>query len=295
MIGTLLYCLASVASAVEVNCERGQTIAAALKQATSGESIFVSGDCRENLVIPASAQDVVIDGQGKATITGMDAVRPVILVLGREIGIRHIRLVDGRNGISILRGASANVDGVTIEDSGRNRMAGSGLGINVGQHAFASVVNSTIRNNWNVGILVHENSGARIGFVDVASVSGPNTISGNGVGILVTEGAQARVVGATIKQNKQDGILVERGSHLEFADNTIEDNGGNGVTVTQSSGAVVEIGAKTVQRSNRTGTLNAGFGLACSLGGYAAGSLGSLNGQKGATHFTENCSNGLQP
>jgi hypothetical protein len=240
---------------------------------------------------------VTLDGQGKAAIIGPDPRAAVIQVLGREIAIRRLRLAEGRNGINILRGASATVDGVTIEDTGRAHIPGSGLGMNIGQHAFASVVNATIRNNWNAGILVHENSGARIGFVDVATSAASNAIMNNGIGILVTEGAQARVVGANISQNKDDGIRVERGSHLEFADNTIEGNGGNGVTITQNSGAIVEIGAQAVQKPNRTRAeaKNAGFGLACSLGGYAAGSLGSITGERGASSFTANCSNGVTP
>jgi nitrous oxidase accessory protein NosD len=293
----LIGAAVSSASAVTVDCDKGERIGAVIRQSKPGDQILISGTCRENIVISASLHDVILDGQDKAAIIGADPRTAVIQVLGREIGIRHVRLAEGRNGINVLRGASATVDGVTIEDTGRVHMPGSGLGMNIGQHAFASVVNTTIRNNWNAGILVHENSGARIGFIDVATIIAGNKITNNGVGILVTESAQARVVGTAISRNKEDGIRVERGSHLEFADNTIEGNGGNGVTVTQNSGAIVEIGTRSVEKANRTSleAKNAGFGLACSLGGYAAGAIGTITGEKGATSFTDNCSNGIAP
>jgi len=259
-------------------------------QAKPGDEIVVSGTCQENVVIPSAVHDVTLRGQSNAAIIGADPKKPVLLILGREIRVRSLRLAQGRNGISILRGATAQVDGVIIEDVGRDRIPGSGLGMNIGQHAFASVTNSTIRNNWNVGILVHENSGARIGFVDVATIAGANTIMNNGVGILVSAAAQARVVGTTIAHNKSDGIRVEEGSHLEFAGNTIEDNGGDGVLVTGNSGAVVAIGQNTVT-PNKTGAgvKNAGFGISCSLGGYVAGMLGELAGMKGSTNIVKGC------
>lgn len=72
-----------------------------------------------------------------------------------------------------------------------------------------------------------------------------------------------------ISHNQHDGIRVERGSQLEFADNDIEDNGGNGVAVMGNSGAIVEIGAGTSRKPNRTrpDAANAEFGVACSVGG----------------------------
>src|ERR1043166_4317199 len=117
---------------------------------------------------------------------------------------------------SMVMLSSAAVDSITIEDTGQDGIPGSGLGMNIGQHAFASVVNATIRNNRAAGILVHENSGVRIGFVDVATIVAGNRIADNGRGIVIEESAQARVVGTTISGNKGFGIYVARGSHLEL-------------------------------------------------------------------------------
>lgn len=291
---------AAAATTLPVDCNAGATVGAALARAKAGDELVVSGTCRENVLIPSTLHGITIRGAEKATIVGgPDPTRAVITILGREIVIRDLRLAGGRNGINVLRSGTARIDGVTIEDSGATRIPGSGLGINIGQHAFAAVIRTTIRNNWNVGILVHENSSARIGFVDAAAIVGGNTIAENGIGILINSTSQARVIGTTIIGNKREGIRVEETSQLGFADNTIEGNGDNGVTVTRSAGAVVEISAlgSVIVTPNRTRpeAMNLGFGIACSLGGYVSGSLGTLAGVKGKTTITNGCTNALTP
>lgn len=73
-------------------------------------------------------------------------------------------------------------------------MPGTGLGINVAQNAFASMVNNTIRNNANAGIIVQEASGGRIGYTDILESGVPNIIWGNGSGIRVSRTAIASIV-----------------------------------------------------------------------------------------------------
>lgn len=294
------FITAAAAATLPVDCDAGTTVTAVLARAKPGDELVVSGTCRENVLIPSTLHGITIRGAEKATIVGgPDPTRAVILVLGREIVIRNLRLTGGRNGINVLRSGTVRVDGVTIEDSGATRIAGSGLGINIGQHAFAAVIRTTIRNNWNVGILVHENSSARIGFVDAANIIGGNTIADNGIGILVNSTSQARVIGTMIVGNKREGIRVEEISHVGFADNVIEGNGDNGITVTRTAGAIVEISAlgALILTPNRTRpeAMNLGFGMACSLGGYVSGSLGTLDGVKGKTAITSGCTNAVTP
>lgn len=79
-------------------------------------------------------------------------------------------------------------------------------------------------------------------------------------------------------------MLVERGSHAEIAGNVIEGNAGGGIEVTRGSGVDLKIGAATVTMPNNTAAnrKNGGYGMHCSLGGYVAGPLGTLDGVKGA-------------
>jgi hypothetical protein len=197
---------------------------------------------------------------------GTEDASVVLQILGREITVHGFTITGGRNGMTILRGASAIVDGNTIENSGAGGQPGSGLGINVGQHSFASITNNTIRNHRQIGILVHERSSARIGFFDVAAIGAPNLIENNaGAGIQASRGSTIRVVATTIRGNSGDGILVERGSEAEVANNEISGNGGSAIAVVDGSGLDVQIGAATETAGNRTaaGAPNGAFGIQC--------------------------------
>lgn len=64
-----------------------------------------------------------------------------------------------------------------------------------------------------------------------------------------------------------------------------------------SSGVDLDFGrSQAVIQLNRTdaGTSNGGFGIACSLGAYVSGSLGTLTGAKGAM-YADTCVDGLRP
>ncbi len=156
---------------------------------------------------------------GTTLACSSDPARIGVSVLGRKITVRGFSISGGRNGIVVVRGASALIDGNTIEDTGARGGPGSGLGINVAQNSWANIINNTLRNNRGIGILVHESSAARIGFQDIAGKTSPNTIQNNAAGIQVSRAANARIVGATITGNKGDGIYVERSSHAEVANN----------------------------------------------------------------------------
>src|SRR5262249_46542176 len=179
---------------------------------------------------------------------------------------------------------------------GAGGQPGSGLGINVAQHSFASISNNTIQNNRRIGILVHENSAARIGFADIALTGrGDNTIQNNGGhGILVTRGANARVVATTIRDNDGDGVRVERGASAEVAGNVISGNSGNGITVLYASAVNLDLD-DGVLRPNGTepGRPNGGVGMQCALGAVVSGSLGTLIGARGAREVDGTCVNDL--
>src|ERR1051326_6364802 len=116
-IVVIFFGVAGAASAASVDCGKGDKMRPAGAAASAGELIEIRGTCRESVTIPPNAHGLVLEGEGDAAIVGPDPRQPVILALGREIAIRRLRLSHGRNGINVLRGASAAVDGVTIEDA----------------------------------------------------------------------------------------------------------------------------------------------------------------------------------
>jgi hypothetical protein len=282
------------ALAATVDCDAGGKLAAALARARPGEKIMVRGLCRENLSIPAGLNDVTLDGGGRAAIVAPNERQPVLTIQGRKIAVRGIGLAGGRNGIDLLDGGTAVIDGVTVEDNGTAGQPGSGIGIHIDRNGFAEIVGTTVRRNADAGIVVRAGA-ARIGRVEKDARA--NTITDNvGAGLVLSDKARAEVVGTTISRNKSDGIQVAGGSELQAADNTIEGNNGTGISVSENSLARLPAG-KGTRRPNRTGPAakNSAYGLACSSGGRVEGALGTLAGIKGATNFDASCLNRSTP
>jgi parallel beta-helix repeat protein len=276
-----------------VNCDKQRpgALQRAVDRATPGQTIRVSGTCYENISITAGKDLITLDGGGDATIYGPDVTVNTIQIRGPQgITIRGLTVTGGRVGIDVSRGATALIDGNTIEGTGRN-------GITLGAFASANIVNNTIQNNPSQGILVTGNGFGFIGFATADdTVASPNIIRNNGVnGISVTLSSAARIAGNTISNNVRNGINVERASQANVSDNTIDANGQNGIFVTENSG--VNLGSDTgtglFDAVNRTTANNALRGISCRVGGYANGRLGTLNGGSGPKDFGISCVDSL--
>jgi parallel beta-helix repeat protein len=277
----------------QVDCskEHPGALQRAIDRARSGDTILVRGTCNENLTIPVGKDLITLNGGGTATIDGPDAALNTISVRGaRGITVTGFTITGGRAGISVDRGATALVDGNTIEGSGR-------FGIIVGGWSSANIVNNTIQNNPSHGINVTGNSFVFIGFATADdTVASPNIIRNNGVhGINVSFSSSVRVAGNTISDNIRNGINVDRASQATVSDNTIEANGLNGIFVTENSG--VNLGSDTgtgiFDAPNRTTANNGLRGISCRVGGYGNGRLGTLNGTSGPKDFGTSCVDSL--
>lgn len=297
----MAFALLGVASAEKlvINCATGGSVNTAIKEAQPGDVIEVSGNCKETVLVPAEKANITLDGLGKATLSAAQDTAFTVTVLGRNITVKGFTITGGRIGIAVGRGAFVIIDSNKIGNTNPQGTPGFGIGVSVNQTSSVALVNNTIENNPLVGILIHERSSARIGFVEAVAAAqlAPNTIQNNAQGIIISRGGQARVVGGSISKNKGDGVRVERGGHLEIAASTINANGGNGISVTSGSGLELVIGPGTITDPNKTeaGQENAGLGLLVSLNSYATGRLGSLNGLKGSKQFDASSSDGLQP
>jgi len=292
----LLYVLPSRGdgATVSVDCSSA-SLQAGVDKAKPGDTVLVSGTCSENLVIPEHVQKITLDGQGKATISGTDKAKDTILIYGKGITIKGFTIMGGRDGIQILMGGTALVDGNTIEKVGR-------FGVYVTQHSSARIVNNTIQNNGQFGIAVSGGAFAYIGFLGYLDLmdknTSPNVVQGNGrAGIHVHRTSYARIAGNTISNNKLNGIEVEGVSHAQIGGNTINANGEDGIHISENSSVNLGSGKGTriLDIHNSTTAVNKGFGISCSEGGSANGSLGSLNGAKGAKDFDNSCADRMRP
>ena len=271
------------------NCDSGRSIGEALKTLSPGDTLQVSGTCRENVEVfgPTGQFDgITLDGQGTATISGPDpAVNTLQLTNVRGVTVKGLRITGGRDGLVISTGQRVGIENVTIEQVGRQ-----GMQVQRGT-TMAHIMNSVVQNNPSHGIVVNEASYLRIGFATGVGSSegdtGPNIIQGNkGHGVHIQRASMARIYLNTIRNNRKNGVNVERLSFAEIASNIIEGNTLDGVFATQNSGVLLgqDTGANNESRPNSTGTSapNGKYGVELSLGAYADGRLGDLTGDWGA-------------
>jgi parallel beta-helix repeat protein len=268
-------------------------IQAAIRNALDWSTISVTGTCEENIEIASLKRGITLLAVGTAAITGPNPTIPTVLVGGDNITIKGFTIGGGQHGIFVYRNGNVIIDGNTIESTG-------GHGIGLENSATARILNNTIRNNRHGdGIRINENSSARIGVKYPFDTSTqPNTIEYNaGNGITVLNSSSALIVGNTISENGSDGIRVASVSQADISDNTIDGNDGNGILVTQNSGVNLgnDTGDTIFDLPNTTTLKNGLFGLKGTIGGYADGWLGTLDGLRGRVFFDLRSINSTKP
>ena len=275
-----------VAATVAVSCP-GQTIQAAVDAAGPGDTINVTGTCNENVLVDNNKVKVFLQGGGTAVIDGAHSSLPVIDIRGKAISVQGFTIRGGRDGIEVHRSANAVINSNVIQN-----MA---AGIVVYEVAFAVITNNTIHSNSQVGILLHGSASANIGVNSPTdSVASPNTIRNNGDGILLSGAAQGNIIGNTIRNNTNNGITINRGAQANIAKNTINANAGQGILAFEGAGA--NLGGASENTfggllpllgfANSTTSNNGHFGIACGVGAYISGNLGSLSGNSGDVGFS---------
>jgi hypothetical protein len=292
-LGLLLTVSISESASDQLACGSQRTITEALGQLNPGDTLLVSGACNENVVIPEQVVNVILDGQGTATITAPDPSDPTINVRGNGITIRNfVSIAGGETGILVTRGGAATIDSNIIQKAGNN-------GIVVNLNSSARIVNNAIQGNPQSGIVITDSSSARIGFLQTGDTAArPNVIQNNGEnGVTIARSSHARIVGNTISGNGDNGVIVTRVAHADISFNTIDSNGGDGVFVFRNAGVNLgeDTGSGIFDSPNTTNANNVGFGIRCAINSYGDGRIGTLNGATGAVSFAPNCVNATAP
>jgi hypothetical protein len=267
------------------------SLQASIDAAQPGTTISVFGTCGENVLIRNEKQRITIDGGGTAAINAPSSASPALNVRGKGILVQGFTITGGSDGIEVNRGSNAVLNNNLIENT-------AGNGILVDQLSFTVITNNTIENNPGAGIFVSQNSTARIGFnLDTETTASANTIQNNALGVVVSNGSSARIIGNVIENNSGDGIFVTRDSHADLASDSIDNNGGDGIKL--SDGAVIQLGEDSgtsiYESPNTTGSANTGFGIRCTDGGVADGRQGALTGNSGNMSFAGDCINSVIP
>ena len=280
---------AASAATLKIDCDAGDTIGGSLGKVRPGDTLLVSGTCNENLIVQQEVSRLTLDGQGRATINGGAADKThTVIVRGKRIDFRGFTVTGGRDGIHIA-GGSSNITHTVIRNVGLN-------GVFVDHNGFVRLMDNRIEGNRGNGVVLNENSVARIGFNILRDKAHPNTIEGNALdGIFVQRSSTAWIAGAVIRGNKGNGIAVDRHSQATLGGNAIDGNGGDAIAVIRASG--VTLGNMDIRRDgpNTTRQKNGGAGVRCFMGGYVDGSVGTLDGAKGAKQFETACIDGTTP
>lgn len=190
-----------------VNCDKGETIQAAIEKSESRAErleILVSGTCDESLVIRRS--EVTIDGGGSATLLGP------VSVFADNVWLYNLTVKTSGRGIVVSNG-SARVWSAAL--TGNN-----GEGLLLRRNAFVWLRDSTVTDNAGAGISVDASK------IDVQNT----TVSGNGShGIALAFNSQSTISESTITENGGSGILLTAGSQANIDNNVINNNANHGV------------------------------------------------------------------
>ena len=245
---------------VTVDCNRGQTIANALRQGDSRKPlvVVVRGTCNEHVSI--SRDDVTLRGQPGtgATVSGPDARTDTIVILKDTVNIEDLTVTGGFNGIRLQGPSFAGVKNVLVRNTASN-----GIIVRAGDIA---IENSTVEYAGGSGLVLGRGASARIFnnshfryshfngiFAQNNSIVGMNggTVSDNeGHGINVDYGSDGTINNVEIFNNAT-GILVSTSRATVGGGNFIHHNREHGVLA--SAGAVLGVNGTKVQHNGQIG------------------------------------------
>jgi len=288
ILACLCFSAAANAATVAVDCDAGNTITAALTTTKPGDTVLVSGTCKEQVSVNPEITRITLDGQKKTTVQhpgGQTASVHAVYIRGKEITIKGFTVTGGQDGIHLSGPASALIDGNLVTKN-------AGRGIHIDKGSVARILNTTVEQSGGIGIDITGASYAYIGvFIPRVAALGPNTIRNNGgPGINIERTAGAWIVGNTIDNNKESGIAVHRNAQADVLANVINANGGDAITVSYNSGVNFSSEPrKDGPNRTDTGQNNGGAGIKCSVGGYVDGPAGTLAGTRGAKEFDNSC------
>jgi len=258
-VGTLPTASAQTLT-VTVDCNRGQTIAHALKQGDSRKPlvVIVRGTCNEHVSI--SRDDVTLRGQPGtgATVSGPDPGIDTIVILKDTVNIEDLTVTGGFNGIRLQGPSFAGVKNVLVRNTANNGIivrAGDlaienstveyagGSGLVLGRAASARIFNNShFRNSHFAGIYAQNNS--------TFTVNGGTVSDNEGHGITVDYGSDGTINNVEIFNNVT-GILVSTSHASVGGGNFIHDNREHGVLA--QAGAVLGVNGTRVKHNGRIG------------------------------------------
>jgi len=224
---------------VTVDCNRGQTIANALRQGDSRKPlvVVVRGTCNEHLSISRDDVTLRADPMIGGTVNGPNPGADTIVVAASRITLDGMVVTGGRDGVVANPGRLA-LNNATIQNAG-NR----GLVLDSG--ASAHVADSRIISNSAIGVQIQQNS---------VLTSIGTRIAGNGnAGVVATTGSEALFIRSEISNNGADGINAYMGVVLVVNSGNISYNGARGVAC--NAHCTMQLANSKIQNNSLEGVL----------------------------------------
>lgn len=203
-----------------------ETIAAAMSEAQPGDTLRITGRCKESVVVDKDG--ITLDGGGSAVIDGTGFDAAVISVSGHQnVTIKGLTVQNGFVGIHMGLVAAALLEDVTVQGSqfksGQEGLNDPSYGIGVHNSSMAAFVGTiVVRDNAGAGVIEAWNGG-RIG-LEAATVTG-----NDGHGIAVNTNSSSWLGTNRVADNGGDGIHVGHNSTVHIYDTDITGNSGHGI------------------------------------------------------------------
>jgi len=223
----------AVPNVTPVDCDQGKTITEALKNASPGDTLLVSGVCHERVSI--TTDRITLDGQGRAVVDGggggpQDFTAVVAVKGAQSVTIKGFTVQRGPGeGILGQQGAAFALENTTVQDNAYT-------GIAVADGSTASLTDVTSRRN-RLGLDVFTGSAATLHGEVVLEANTGNGADINGLAVVEIRGAHVRASG-----NGGIGIVAGSGAQLaifnllssEGSTLTANDNGFAGILIAGS-------------------------------------------------------------
>jgi hypothetical protein len=241
-----------------VDCNRGQTIASALKRADLFRSplvVTVRGTCHEFVTITRA--NVTLRGDPSAEIVAPNQQGDLVTVSADRVTLENLTLTGGLTGLYQDHQPTFTAQNVVIQDT-----SGVGVRVRVGD---ARLIGCTVQRSGGIGVSV-----VRGGSVILSN--GSQVLDSAGSGISATLHGVVSLANSTVMRSGAEGIVLSEGSRGNISASVIKDNGAVGLNVgTSASASVID----TTISGNGTGDGPQGDGVM--LWGGAQGHLAGQN------------------
>lgn len=224
-----------------VDCNRGESLGAAISRAKPNDAIKFTGLCNGPLLIKVDGLNLL--GQGKAIIDGQKQTALTIRGV-QNVVLANLEVRNGTNGIQLEAQALATLNNVTSSGNGLS-------GLDLESTSTAVVTGQFLTEDNRVfGINVNGDSNLTLSKAQIIAQR-------NLLGIQLGTGANGFIAhpksGITVNDNLSTGLTVVSGSHVVSFGGTIiaHHNGRNGVSVNSKAG--LDLDAASVLESYKNG------------------------------------------